>query len=185
MNIWTAKSLRVNTIRKERYDDHTWFAVVSTESFCCSLSRASHCQEFKYNTVPINLVLISIQYKTESHGANKNISKKLWKLTTHPEPCKAAPSALTFWINGSREPNWVSMAQPREAFGGSPPPSCHNISECNQRPEKRHRIKPILERLHKKQQQKNKNKNKQTYSNGCEILPENRVVYMTFCTGKE
>lgn len=34
--------------------------------------------------------------QTESHVTNKNISKKLQKLTTHPEPCKAAPSALTF-----------------------------------------------------------------------------------------
>lgn len=46
------------------------------------------------------------------------------QLTTHPDPCSAAPSALTFFTNASKEPKCVSMAHPREPWGGSPPPSC-------------------------------------------------------------
>lgn len=44
--------------------------------------------------------------------------------TTHPDPCKAAPSALIFFTSASNEPKSSSMAQPSFACGGSPPPSC-------------------------------------------------------------
>lgn len=49
------------------------------------------------------------------------------ELTTHPEPCKAAPSAFIFCIKVSKEPKLLSIAQPKEPLGGSPPPSCKEI----------------------------------------------------------
>ena len=48
---------------------------------------------------------------------------KLNKLTTQPEPCKAAPSAFIFCTRASKEPKSVSIVHPSELCGGSPPPS--------------------------------------------------------------
>lgn len=53
----------------------------------------------------------------------KSQINKVIEYTTHPEPCKAAPSAFIFWTNASTEPNCVPIAPPREPFGGSPPPA--------------------------------------------------------------
>ena len=62
------------------------------------------------------------------------------QLTTHPDPCSAAPSALTFCINASKEPKCVSIAHPSEPLGGSPPPSCTRGEELGKRTAKDKRL---------------------------------------------
>ena len=103
----------------------TWFAVVSTTSLFNSLSTASHWQcstnWLKQNKGTSNknnhrALMIYIEYMLEVSESTK--------LTTHPDPWRAAPSALIFCINASKEPKFVSIAHPRASFGGSPPPSC-------------------------------------------------------------
>lgn len=144
----------------------TWFAVVSIEILFNSLSRASH-----YKTIQSkNYILAGMFSKSE---INQHINK--WsnrELTTHPEPCRAAPSELIFWINDSSEPNCWSMAHPKDFFGGSPPPSCHNISQTHSTTMKANLFKITQIR-------------KLAYLNRSQILPENRVVYMTFNQNKK
>lgn len=77
-----------------------------------------------------NIKGMSTNQQTSSNMNKHPLKSQDAKLTTHPEPCKPAPSAFIFVINASKEPKLWSIAQPRELWGGSPPPSCHKKEYC-------------------------------------------------------